>query len=123
MNIFHTFVKLLQTQARQANLRVCLFVYLYFCLFHTIYFIDLLIFNNGRENFQKYHWIQYTKTQLVVITRKKQAKRMNLFLIGTFPLFVYKSLIIVVNFFQKYHWIQHKQTQPVVALSELFDQT
>ena len=43
---------------------------------------------------------------------------MNHLLIGTFTLFVYKSLIIVVENFQKYHWIQHKQTQPVVALSE-----
>ena len=30
-------------------------------------------------------------------------------------LFVYKSLIIVVEIFQKYHWIQHKKWQPVVV--------
>ena len=40
-------------------------------------------------------------------------------LYGIFTLFVYKSLIIVVENFEKYHWIQHKQTQLVVALSEL----
>ena len=35
-----------------------------------------------------------------------------------FTLFVYKSLIIVVENFQKYHWIQHKKTQPVVVMTE-----
>ena len=57
MNIFHAFVKLLQAQARQAKLCVCLFVYLYFhlyfCWFHTIYFIGIQIFNNGRRKFSK----------------------------------------------------------------------
>ena len=41
---------------------------------------------------------------------------MNLFLIGIFTLFVYKSLIIVVENFLKYHWIQHKKTQPIVVV-------
>ena len=61
MNVFHAFVKLLQTQAHQANFCICLFVYLYFyififlyfCRFHTIYFIGIQIFNNGRRKFSK----------------------------------------------------------------------
>ena len=35
-----------------------------------------------------------------------------------FTLFVYKSLIMVVENFQKYHWIQHENTQPVVVMRE-----
>ena len=43
---------LLQTQARQANL--CrLSVYIFVCLFHTIYFIGIQIFNNSRRKFSK----------------------------------------------------------------------
>ena len=37
------------------------------------------------------------------------------FCLAQFTLFVYKSLIIVVENFQKYHWIQQETTQPVVV--------
>ena len=40
---------------------------------------------------------------------------MNLFLFGNFTLFVYKSLIVVVEDFQKYQKIQREKTQPVVV--------
>ena len=40
------------------------------------------------------------------------------FCLAQFTLFVYKSLIIVVENFQKYHWIQHENTQPVVVMRE-----
>ena len=37
------------------------------------------------------------------------------FCLAQFTLFVYKSLIIVVENLQKYHWIQHEKTQRVVV--------
>ena len=40
------------------------------------------------------------------------------FYLAQFNLFVYKSLIIVVENFQKYYSIQHKNTQPVDVTSE-----
>ena len=53
----------------------------------------------------------------------ERAKRVNLFSFGKLTLFVYKSLIIVVESFQKYYRIQHKKTQPVVVMSEPIDRT
>ena len=82
------------------------------------------------ENLQKYHWIQHENTQPVVvmweqkeIIMNEQSEWITFFLIGTFTLFVYKSLIMVVENFQKCHWIQHKQTQPVAGTSVPFDRT
>ena len=49
MNILHTFVKLLQREVQQTSAFVCLFIF----LLHTIYFIGIQIFNNGRRKFSK----------------------------------------------------------------------
>ena len=40
------------------------------------------------------------------------------FLLIQSTLFVYKSLIIVIENSQKYNWIQHKKTQPVFVTKE-----
>ena len=123
---------LLQMPARQANLcHLSVYIFIYIFFFACFAQFTLLVYKSlimVVENFQKYHWIQHTNTQPVVVTKNEtnyyeRMKRVNLFLIGTFTLFVYISLIIVVENFQKYHWIQQKQTQPVVALIETFDRT
>ena len=109
---------------RPVKLRLCLFIFLFHKIYFTVYKSLIMVV----ENFQKYHWIQHIITQPVVImTKRNKLLQMSgaseFFLIGTFNLHVYESLIIVAENFPKYHWIQHKQTQPVVALSELFYQT
>ena len=40
------------------------------------------------------------------------------FYLAQLTLFVFKSLIIVIENFQKYHLIQHEKTQPVVVTRE-----
>ena len=54
MNEFHAFVKAftdVHTYGRQTSASVC--VYIFVCRFHTIYFIGIHIFNNGRRKFSK----------------------------------------------------------------------
>ena len=70
MNLFHACVKAFTPPARQANLRVCLSIFLYFfsVQFTLLVYKALIIVV---ENFQKYHWIQHKNTQPVVITRKR----------------------------------------------------
>ena len=74
MNIFHALVKLLQTQTRQAKLRV-LSVYLFiFYIFVCFTQFTLLVYKSlimVVENFQKYHWIQNKNAQPVVIMTKR----------------------------------------------------
>ena len=56
MNEFHAFVKAFtdeHTVGKLLRLSVCLYFHLYFCRFHTIYFIGIQIFNNGRRKFSK----------------------------------------------------------------------
>ena len=79
MNVFHCFCESLYKCAyickhicayRCTSDFVCLFVCLYFCFAQFI----LLVYKSlimVVEIFQKYHWIQHTKTQRVVITRER----------------------------------------------------
>ena len=71
MNIFHAFVKVLQTQALQANLRVCLFIYIFggFTQFTLLVYKSLIMVV---ENLQKYNWIQHKNAQPVVIVTKRK---------------------------------------------------
>ena len=71
MNLFHSFYESLYNRTvREALFRgivVCFYVFGFFCLAQFTLFVykSLIIVE---ENFQKYHWIQHKKTQLVVLT-------------------------------------------------------
>ena len=67
MNAFHCFCESLYKCACTASKAPTLFIF----LFHKIYFIVYKSLIMVVENFQKYHWIQHTNTQPVVITRKR----------------------------------------------------
>ena len=77
MNIFHAFVKAFTnagTPSKSQRLYVCLFIYLHFYIFVGFTQFTLLVYKSLImivENFQKYHWIQHTKTQRVVVTKKQ----------------------------------------------------
>ena len=58
------------TPGKFPRLSVYISIFLYFCIAH----FTLLVYKSlimVVENFQKYHWIQHTNTQPVVITRKR----------------------------------------------------
>ena len=68
---FIAFVKAYTNVLTQpANLRLGLSVYIFVCFtqFTLLVYKSLIMVV---ENFQKYHWIQHTNTQPVVITRKR----------------------------------------------------
>ena len=78
MNVFHCFCESLYkyayTASKPPTLFGYLFVYLFVCLYFCLAHFTLLVYKFSImvvENFQKYHWIQHTNAQPVVIMAKR----------------------------------------------------
>ena len=70
MNLFHSFCESLYNRTvREAKLHG---IFVFFCVFllSTIYFICIQIFNNCRNNFQKYHGVLLPVLHVCISFRK-----------------------------------------------------
>ena len=82
------------TPGKALRLFVYIYIFLFVCRFHSIYFIGIQIFNNGRRKFSKipldsaYKYATRSHNAKAKRVINERAKRVNHLLIGKFTLLV-----------------------------------